>query len=130
MEARTVRLWPEQELFDKSDLVVIGTPIAVTDTNEHGPLPVPGFHDQPVIGVETTFAVIAVLKGAIAGKRVILHHYRPDQMVVTNGPDFVSFDPKLKQRFRLFLVRETDGRYAPVAGQLDFPMSVRPDFTK
>jgi hypothetical protein len=51
-------------------------------------------------------------------------------MVVADGPTFISFDPKQNQRFRLFLIREHDGRYAPVAGQLDLNLSVRPDFTK
>jgi len=119
-----IQIWSQQELFNKSNLVVIATPIATGDTKEHGPLPVAGFHDQRVIGVETTFAVIAVLKGALAGKTLILHHYRADGMQVPNGPWLVSFDPKLKQGFRLYLVRQAHGRYAPTEGQLDPELSM------
>ena len=58
---RAVRIWPYQELLEKSDLVVIATPTATNDTKEH--INLPDFVGQPVIGVETRFDVAAVLKG-------------------------------------------------------------------
>jgi hypothetical protein len=37
--ARAVRLWPYQELLEKSDLVVLATPTGTSDTKEHIDLP-------------------------------------------------------------------------------------------
>ena len=122
--ARVVRMWSDQELFDKSELVVLATPTTSNDTKEHGGHP--NRDGQPVIGVETTFEVSAVLKGEKAIKDLILHHYRPDKMELPNAPTFLAFDIKAKRTFRLFLVRQADGRYAPVAGQTDPDMSIRP----
>ena len=59
--ARVVRIWPYQELLEKSDLVVLATPTATNDTVEH--IDLPGFIGEHVIGVETRFSVSAVLKG-------------------------------------------------------------------
>ncbi|MBI3985944.1 MAG: hypothetical protein HY343_03440 [Lentisphaerae bacterium] len=115
--ARMIRLWSYQELLDKSDLVVIATPTATNDTQEH--IDLPGFHGQPVIGVETKFRVSAILKGDKTLKDFVLHHYRADNKTVDNGPNLISFDPEKKQQFLLFLVREADGRYAPAFGQMD-----------
>jgi hypothetical protein len=125
-KARAVKMWTPEELFNQSDLVVIATPTSVADTGEHGPFPGSQFRDQPVIGVVTTFAVRKVLKGDKGIAVVILHHYRPGPMEVPNAPGFISFNPKSKQSYRLFLVRERDGRYAPVAGQVDPDLSVFP----
>ena len=115
--ARAIRPCSYQELLNKSDMVVIATAAATNDTREH--IQLPGFVGQPVIGVETKFAVSAVLKGDKSVKDLILHHYRADAVIVPNGPTLVSFDPAKKQTYLLFLVRETDGRYAPAFGQAD-----------
>ncbi|HUD46219.1 MAG TPA: hypothetical protein VMR33_05290, partial [Candidatus Baltobacteraceae bacterium] len=121
--ARGVRIWSYQDLLDKSDLVVIATPTANNDTMERN---LPGFESQPVIGVDTRFAVSAVIKGDKALKDFVLHYYRPGPggMVVPNGPTFVYFvvseKPSVRRRtYILFLHREADGRYAPVVGQTD-----------
>ena len=126
--ARVVRIWPYQELLEKSDFVVIATPTATNDTKEHVDLP--SFPGQPVIGVETRFAVSAVLKGDKALKDFVLHHYRPDRVMVPNGPTFISFTPAenptpIQRAYILFLLREADGRYAPVVGQTDPGMGVK-----
>jgi hypothetical protein len=121
--ARVVRLWSDQELFEKSDLVVIATPVATGDTKERGSHP--SRADQPIIGVETKFAVSAVLKGDPAIKHFVLHHYRPDKIKVINAPTFISFDLEKKRIFHLFLIRQSDGRYAPVAGQYDPENSIK-----
>jgi hypothetical protein len=130
--ARGVRIWPYQELLDKSDLVVLATPTATNDTKEH--IELPGFAGQHVIGVETRFAVSAVLKGDKALRDFVFHHYRtPDGANVPNvpnGPAFVSFDPAEKptfvqRTFILFLLREADGRYAPVVGQTDPGLGIK-----
>lgn len=128
--ARVVRIWSYQELLEKSDLVAIATPTATNDTKEH--IDLPGFVGQRVIGVQTRFAVSAVLKGDRTLRGFVFHHYRPDPhgVMVPNGPSFVHFElaekPTLIQRtFILFLVREADGRYAPVVGQADPGLGVK-----
>src|SRR5437868_2376726 len=49
VSARAVRIWSYQELLDKSDLVVIATPTAISDTEEH--IDLPGFNGEHVVGV-------------------------------------------------------------------------------
>ena len=122
--ARVVRPWSYQELLEKSDLAVIATPTVSNDTKEH--IDLPGFDRQRVIGVETRFAVSAVLKGDKALKDFVLHHYRPGpgDMRVPNGPTFVYFavseKPAAPRRtYILFLQREVDSRFAPAVGQAD-----------
>lgn len=78
-----------------------------------------------MIGVETKFSVIAVVKGTLINTPLVLHHYRPDRMTVPNGPEFLEFKPQERRTLRLWLVREADGRYAPVTGQTDPDLSVR-----
>ena len=130
--ARGVRIWSYQELLDKSDLVVIAAPAATNDTKEH--IDLPGFPGEHVSGVETRFTVSAVLKGAQLMKDFVLHHYRTSDGMniphVPNGPSFVSFAPAEKptlapRAYILFLIRETDGRYAPVVGQTDPGLAVK-----
>jgi hypothetical protein len=119
-QARLIRNWSDQELFDQSDLVVIATPTTSADTKERVDLP--GFPAQPVIGVETAFAVSAVVKGDKELKNVILHHYRANEErsgPVANEPILIAFKPEEKRKFLLFLKREADGRYAPTVGQVD-----------
>ena len=130
--ARVVSVWPYQELLDKSDLVVIATPTATNDTKEHFELP----GGQPLIGVETRFTVSAVLKGDKGLKDFVFHHYRtPDGANiphVPNGPSFVSFAPAdekspfiHRRTYILFLLREADGRYAPIVGQVDPGLGIK-----
>jgi hypothetical protein len=128
--ARAVRIWSYQELLDKSDLVVIASPTATKDTREH--IELPGFDGQWVVGVETRFAVSAVLKGDQALREFVFHHYHPgpDGVIVPNGPTFVSFAVPKKpavfpRTYILFLLREADGRYAPVVGQADPGMGTK-----
>ena len=113
--------WTYQDMLDKSDLVVIAEPTATKQTAEAMILPgiSPDIH---VVGVETAFEVSATLKGSKETKTLLLHHYRfadPSESKLLGAPDLAVFDPKTKQCFLLFLVRESDGRYAPVTGQTD-----------
>ena len=121
ISARFLDVWPYEKLFAKSDFVVIAKPLTVThDTKERSVLP-KIMPDVAVIGVVTEFHTLLVLKGS-KRDRFTLHHYRlsdPDAPIV-NGPTLVSFDPNREHMpYLLFLVREADGRYAPVAGQID-----------
>jgi hypothetical protein len=130
--ARAVRIWSYQELLDKSDLVVLATPAATNDTEEH--IDLPGFSGEHVIGVETKFSLSAVLKGDKALRNLVLHHYRTADGTniphVPNGPSFVSFTPAdertaIQRTYILFLLREPDGRYAPVVGQADPGLGIK-----
>jgi len=127
------RIMPDlsyQQLFDRSDLVVIAMPVSKTaDTGEKAALPNiykqdPDGTQHPVraIGAETSFRVCLVLKGGKGIKQFVLHHYREEsQISEINGPGLVSFNPQdqSKYSYLMFLVREKDGRYAPTGGQTD-----------
>src|ERR1700681_2017198 len=118
LTGRLIKDWSFQEMFAKSDVVVIATPISTKDTGEHSTLtdlspPV------TVLGLSTEFEVRLVLKGDTKIKTFVLHHYRlaHDEPMV-HGPAPVTFNSKWRWTpFLLFLVKESDGRYAPVTGQ-------------
>jgi hypothetical protein len=118
-QARFVRVWASQELFDQADLVVIARPIATQDTSEQAVLSdMSGVH---VVGLSTDFDVSVVMKGDKSTKKFVLHHYRlanPKELM-SDGPSLATFDSKADSRFLLFLHRESDGRYSPVSGQTD-----------
>lgn len=112
----TERSWTYQEMFAKSDFVVIATGITNKDTAERSRL----LKDIDVIGVETEFKTCLVVKGSDNVKNFILHHYRMrDGEFWSDGPLLVEVVPGKHQTFLLFLIKEKDGRYAPVAGQTD-----------
>jgi hypothetical protein len=119
-QARLMRSWTYQELFDQADLVVIAKPVATQDTSEQAVLPniAPDVH---VIGLSTDFDIAVVMKGDKSMKKFILHHYRlaNSKELMDNGPSLASFDLKAYSRSLLFLHRESDGRYSPVSGQTD-----------
>ena len=119
LSARLMYDWTYEELFSKSDFVVIAEPISAThDTDERTNLPELA-PSTPAIGVVTDFQTVLVLKGQ-KQDRFVLHHYRlPDSDVaIINGPVLVKFNPG-HHEYLLFLVRERDGRFAPVGGQTD-----------
>lgn len=122
-QARIVRMWSYQELYDQSDLIVIAKHISTEDTGEQAVLPNIS-PDVDVVGVSSKFAVFLVLKGDHSLKSLVLHHYRLSHEIpnypTVNGPMLAYFDSdKLTKQFLLFLRREPDGRYAPVSGQTD-----------
>ena len=130
-QARKMVILSYQQMFEKSDVVVIATPKSkTTDTKEQAFLPNIWQQDKDgnqskikSIGVETVFAVSAVLKGDATVKQFTLHHYREAQISAElDGPYLVSFDPSdmtKRSSYLLFLVREPDGRFAPIGGQTD-----------
>jgi hypothetical protein len=119
-QARIMRSWSYQELYDQADLVVIAKPVSTQETAEKATLPniAPDVH---VVGLSTEFDISVVMKGDKSAKKATLHHYRlaNPKKVMANGPSLASFDPKQHTRFLLFLHREPDGRYSPVSGQTD-----------
>jgi hypothetical protein len=130
-QARKMVVLSYQQMLEKSDVVLIATPqTKTTDTKEQAFLPGIWLPDNDgkqskikSIGVETVFAVSAVLKGDATVKQFTLHHYREAQIsAALDGPYLVSFDPSdmsKRSSYLLFLVREPDGRFAPIGGQTD-----------
>ena len=115
--------WSYRELFAKSDFVVVASPLTrPRDTNEHVTLQTIS-PPKPVVGVNTEFKALLVLKGP-KRQRFVLHHYReahkadPNKVII-GGPPLLDFKGPSDARYLLFLVREADGRFAPVNGQQD-----------
>ena len=108
-------------------MIVIATPVSVQDTAERTTFPDIVQTDTnnvrrpvPAIGVETTFAILSVLKGNTSSNTFVFHHLRElENKPSFNRPGLVTFDAKDKKRFLLFLKRESDGPYAPLTGQTD-----------
>jgi hypothetical protein len=127
--ARPVAYWPYEKLTQEADLIIIATPVSVRDTGQKTTVPGISRDNQPVaaIGMETTFEVQATLKGTGSLKKILFYHLREatPQTMSANGPSLVSFDPKEKKRYLLFLRQEKDGRYAALTGQTDPAGSVK-----
>jgi hypothetical protein len=118
--ARIAKSWTYQEMFDNADLVVIARAVSSKDTDERTVLP---DLNPPVkvIGVVTEFETRLVLKGLLHVATFQLHHYRiqsEEDRMIANGPDLLRLSGH-NERFLLFLVKERDGKYAPVGGQTD-----------
>ena len=115
--ARFVEIWPYDKMKESADLIVIATPTAVKVTDERAKV----LNTVAVEGLETTFEVIAVLKGDNATKRIVFHHYQEAGKVgiQINGPLLISFRPAEHKKYLLFLKREADGRFASITGQAD-----------
>jgi hypothetical protein len=140
-DARLVDYWPYDRLAREADLIVIATPVSVHDTEERTTFPNLAEvgtnnvqHPVAAIGVETTFEILAVLKGSTNETKLVFHHLRDarlssptggSKVIALNGPVNVSFEPKEKKRFLLFLRRESGGRYASVTGMTDPDMGIR-----
>jgi hypothetical protein len=129
-QARIVSVLSYQEMLAKSDLVVIADPVSkTTDTKERAFLPGIWLQEKDgkqskieSIGVETVFAVSAVLKGKATVKQFTLHHYREAKASnALDGAILVRFDPSdmsKRSSYLLFLVREPDGRLLQSAVRL------------
>jgi hypothetical protein len=140
--ARNIYVPTYDELFAKSDFVVIAQPTRKTrDTNERTTVtrnisPISTYSISPgipSIGVVTEFECLHVIKGS-RKKRFTLHHYREDRSgqgsdgienIVVNGPTFMSFEADSgRKSFLMFLVRERDGGFIPAVGQIDPDLSI------
>jgi hypothetical protein len=116
--ARLHRLWVHADLAKEADLIVIATATGTQDTADK--LGTADWETQ-MVGVNTSFDVGATLKGKIDGK-LIVHHFRyPDPTPpLRRGPSFVTFQGgERPPAYLLFLKRRDDGRYEPLAGQMD-----------
>jgi hypothetical protein len=120
--ARTQETWSFQEMFDKSDLVVIGRFAASKDTGERTNLPGYGT-GLIVVGVVSDFESCIVLKGQKDTTKFQLHHYRyekpADEFATSNMPELIKLQSGVHGTFLMFLIKQPDGKYAPVTGQTD-----------
>jgi hypothetical protein len=105
-------------MFDKADLVTIAYVVSTKDTEERSTI----LDGIKVIGVATEFKSALILKGPKGVTNFQLHHYRfqseSDRENIANSPALLQIGP-YHPVFLLFLVKESDGRYAPVTGQTD-----------
>jgi hypothetical protein len=135
-DARPARYWSYKDLTAEADVVVIATPTDNQDAKE--PAAFPNMQRTgadgksapvPAVGVETKFEVQAVLKGEKGEKELktfIFYHLRhPTPENLPNGPMLVTFEPKERKRYLMFLKRDGDGRYVPLTGQLDSAVAVK-----
>jgi hypothetical protein len=126
--ARIRQHWSEQQLVDKSDLIVMAKAVEVRDTGIKTTVPNIARGTEPVAAVEmeTTFEVSSVLKGKLETARFTFHHLREVKAEPSRGAaELVAFDPNEKKQYLLFLSREDDGRYSAVVGQTDPAEAVR-----
>ncbi|HEY3853379.1 MAG TPA: discoidin domain-containing protein [Verrucomicrobiae bacterium] len=132
LQARAVRLWTDAELMATSDLVAVGRPIKVKDLDESNSLGWDksiGWSQLTFRGVETTFKISEILKGALASDQIVLHHYRFDKVNPPNGPTFVEFTPGDTDEYLLYLINDGTNRYAPTSGQIDARLQIKPTMT-
>jgi hypothetical protein len=115
--AQLVYDWSYQEMFEKADVVAIARPLSTSDTKERT-IQSGDFH---VIGVNTQFEIDLVVKGRKEIKNLVVHHYRHEEhkVAILNAPQVVVFNASPRDMYLMFLVKESDGRYAPVSGQSD-----------
>ena len=120
--ALTIPSYDYDDLFARSDFVVIAEPLHNTrDTTERSTLAEINPRTR-VVGVETQFEAAWVLKGP-KRDHFTLHHYREptrklkEGAVIIGRVPLVKFDSNKHVDYLLFLVREPDGRFAPTAGQ-------------
>jgi hypothetical protein len=120
LSARPVRMWSVQELTKEADLVVVGTVSSSADAANHAS---PDAKADTWIAVNTTFTVDSALKGEFKDKTVAVRHHRYNdpkaEITIVDGPSFVRFDSKLKNRYLIFLRRNAEGVYEPLTGQFD-----------
>jgi hypothetical protein len=108
-------IWSFEELRERATLVAIATPIKVVATGQSTSI-------GTLSGKEilTTFRVMTTLKGASSTNVFVLRHFsdqKPKQAYANSYPRLVSFEPKNKLPYLMFLQREADGRFAAVSGQ-------------
>ena len=140
-QARPIGIWTYKDLVEKSDLVVVAKVESVADFD--GKVEIPQFAEFLTPQV-TKFKVEGVLHGEYNGEVIELVHCRfRNEQIPPNGPLLAKFESEgrtiriesgkykggLVQEgppaYLLFLKRREDGRFEPVAGQVDSELSVR-----
>jgi hypothetical protein len=127
--------WDYDKLNAQADVVVIATPLSAKDSGESTFLP--GIQEmgadgkaKPVaaFGMQASLEVELLLKGNWAVNRLEFYYLReanPPAQPVPGGPQLVSFDPKKKLRYLMFLKLDKDGRFESVTGQTDPGLAIK-----
>lgn len=130
---RPIQIYSYERLFKEADLVVIAAALETKESDKAEKL-FPNNND--FVGVNTKFEVRHTLKGSIDEETLQMLHFKySGEQPVVNAPILVEFTfdterhhiPGLSRtpEYMLFLKRMKDGRYEPVAGQVDSVLSVR-----
>jgi hypothetical protein len=125
---RIRQVWTEQQIADKSDLIVMAKVVEVRDTGVQTTIPNIARGNVPIAAVEmeATFDVSAVLKGTHEKPTLVLVYLRQAKHEASRGePELLGFEAGDKREYLLFLKREADGRYSAVVGQTDPADAVR-----
>jgi hypothetical protein len=143
--ARRVHVLSHAELFKQAEIVLIVRPSSTRDSKAGDPVvEIPGDAGRNYLTpIVTRCKVLAVVKGDLVKKEVILPHYRLDMKKaesngihgILNGPSLVTFAmPKIDfaefeglqcdRDYLVFLKREQDGDFTFVTGQIDPEFSV------
>jgi len=80
------------------------------------------------VGIESSFEVETVLKGEWPVNRFVLYYRRmasPPAQPTAGGPMLVSFDPKKKIRYLMFLKLDKEGRFESVTGLTDPALGIK-----
>jgi hypothetical protein len=129
------------KLLQDADTIAIGTAARVELLNEATNLIVNGISTQ-VLGVDTTFMVLKILKGDPLTNQIVMHHYIPAngnsrEVVAFNSdspnsyinnllpPGLISFTPNSTNEFEIYLTRNKGNNFSPASGQSDASFSVR-----
>ena len=124
-------------LTKNADLIIIATPTKVTNTEETEPVKFDALPDpDPTMAkvTKTEFSVQASLKGQSDRQIILRHHRIPENLkeaskeagvFLYNGPVYLTFDPKKKDCFLMFLRRLPSGEYEPISGQVDPRFSIK-----
>lgn len=125
--ARPVADWPYKNLVREADLVVLAAPESSADSEDP---PAKEGWEANCVGVNTTLRVLAPLKGEVQGKLTLFHYRLKPDLAYVNGPFLTTFRVPARAEeggpcYLLFLKKKADGRYEPVAGQLDSVLSIR-----
>jgi len=107
-----------------SDLVVVATPVARQEQGEDAQLPGvsqgPDRDPVPAVGIETTFSILALLKGdeKLTGGTFALVHHREKVKDTSGfrsaGPMLIDFKPGDGSAYLMFLKDRGDGRFEAV----------------
>jgi hypothetical protein len=151
VKARVHEVWPTAKLTAKADIIVIARHISTKDAmiGEKAP---EQFSD--LVGVESRFKVLAVLKGKLEKQEITLFHFRYPktawqgegragvararvkvrtelisfaQTPDLDGPGLLRFERDPDEdppRYLMFLKKRKDGRYECVSAQVDPDVSV------
>ena len=120
-DARPFRGWNHDERVQKADLIVIATVRSTADAKGLDPVMTNPGNPGKVV-VESVFDVQAVLKGGFKGRSLVIEHEqyanKKDEITVVDGPAFITFDPKKKSQYLIYL-QKVGEHYRPLTGWYD-----------